>query len=72
MPQLPNSCPICGAEMRFRASRRITPNLDRTIPAAGYVQGNVRWICASCNSVKSDRIINDDELRLEIGRRLNP
>lgn len=47
-------------------------SLDRIIPAKGYMQGNVRWLCGRCNRQKQDmtsvemRAMLADQLRAEM------
>lgn len=36
-----------------------SPSLDRIIPASGYTQGNVQWLCGTCNSRKRDMTAQD-------------
>lgn len=52
-------CECCGREMQIHDSgakghRADSITLDRIIPAAGYVLGNVSLLCWRCNSLKRD------------------
>lgn len=38
-------CPICGDP---------AGSLDRIIPALGYVEQNVQWLCGPCNTQKNN------------------
>lgn len=55
---LPDFCEVCGARLvlfggRFRGS---TVSADKLIPDKGYTNGNVRFICMDCNTLKRDCI----------------
>lgn len=53
---IPEVCPVLGIPLR-RARLVATdnsPNLDRLIPALGYVPGNVRVISRLANMIKSN------------------
>ena len=54
-----NLCPVCEREMKTggKGGGPCSPSLDRVIPKKGYVKGNVKVICKSCNSVKSDATV---------------
>lgn len=53
------NCPVCGVVMKVggKGGGPCSPSLDRVIPNKGYVKGNVKVICKSCNSVKSDATV---------------
>ena len=57
---MPNDmvCPILGLEMRFGLAdgndKYQSPTIDKLIPSKGYVKGNVAWISARANLIKSD------------------
>lgn len=57
LPELLDSCPICGRELAIAGDdRRASPSIDRIIPIRGYVSSNLTgWVCTSCNSRKHDR-----------------
>lgn len=54
IPPESENCPCCGIAMSRGGSRNVTPNLDKIIPAIGYVPGNVQWLCGRCNRIKQD------------------
>ena len=56
---IPDTCPILGIPIiRGRGSVcRNSPSVDRTIPALGYVKGNVRVISHRANSLKNDATV---------------
>ena len=56
-PNSPAVCPCCGVRMRRCEARRIAPSLDRLVPALGYVDGNVLWVCWLCNTTKSNHTL---------------
>lgn len=58
---LPEVCPVLGIKMVQGSGRESAPSLDRIIPSAGYVKGNIRVISFRANRLKSDATI--DELR---------
>lgn len=53
----PEECPCCGVVMQ-RSNKpghnAIGPTLERLDPRLGYVEGNVIWLCGSCNTTKSN------------------
>lgn len=53
------NCPVCGVVMKIggKGGGPCSPSLDRIIPNKGYVKDNVKVICKSCNSVKSDATV---------------
>jgi hypothetical protein len=53
----PECCPCCGVVMERgdeNGGRGTAPSLDRLLPEAGYIKGNVVWICHNCNGIKHD------------------
>lgn len=52
-----SKCPALSIEMVWgggESGSRNSPSLDRTVPAKGYVKGNVVWMSLLANSIKSD------------------
>ena len=51
-----NFCPALGIKMSWGTlkSRYNSPSLDRIVPEAGYVEGNVVWISLRANLIKND------------------
>lgn len=65
----------CGKEFGPPGGpRNDAATLDRIIPADGYMQGNVRWLCGRCNRWKQDMTSADmramllDQLQAERSR----
>lgn len=54
VPLRPQRCPCCRRIMKYDSLRDLCPTLDRIIASAGYVPGNVQWLCFRCNRLKSD------------------
>lgn len=54
---IPTACPCCKSVFDYTpdgSDNRKGPSLDRFDNSKGYVKGNVRIICESCNSKKSN------------------
>lgn len=53
---VPEACPVCGRRLRWASGKRTpaSPSVDKIINTAGYVAGNVRWLCWGCNYLKRD------------------
>lgn len=51
LPRVPKICPVFGVPFGGRVG---PPNLDRIDSSKGYVPGNVQWISALANRIKSD------------------
>lgn len=63
IPPIPEVCPVLGIPLRSTKTRGgdgNSPALDRIKPALGYVPGNIQWISAKANMIKSDA--TSDEL----------
>lgn len=59
-------CAISGKILSYETNDYDTsPQLDRIIPEFGYVVGNVCWLSAHYNRLKSDLNIEDAKLILE-------
>lgn len=62
-------CECCGAGLDYSVCPKGEPrpnnqaNLDKVIPALGYVEGNVAILCFRCNRFK-DQMAADDMRRL--------
>lgn len=56
-------CPCCGAKMGSapKHGKNRWPSVDRIIPSAGYVSGNIAIICYRCNVLKSDGVLTEFE-----------
>lgn len=55
---IPDRCPVLGIELKIGARRSDrSPSLDRVVPAAGYVKGNVRVISDKANRLKGNRTV---------------
>jgi len=54
--EIPEVCPALGIPLVAGMGRNNPngPSLDRTVPALGYVRGNVRVISHRANSLKND------------------
>lgn len=54
-------CPVLGIELDWLSSKchEASPSLDRFIPSAGYVPGNVNVISHKANSIKRDASLED-------------
>ena len=50
----PAECPCCGTPMERGGDTLTSPSLDRLVPELGYTAGNVVWLCARCNTIKSN------------------
>lgn len=48
-----NRCPALGIELSWHGNRDTSPSLDRIVPEAGYVRGNVQWLSNKANTIKS-------------------
>jgi hypothetical protein len=56
------TCPVCSVEMTAVVEKGKQPtaiSLDRVRNNRGYVEGNVRVICAKCNTRKRDMTADD-------------
>lgn len=63
IPPIPETCPVLGIPLRSTTTRGgdgNSPALDRIKPELGYVPGNIQWISAKANMIKSDA--TSDEL----------
>lgn len=50
-----NLCPIFNCEMTFcNTDKSNSASLDRKDSDAGYIEGNVQWICTKANTLKSN------------------
>ncbi len=56
IPPVPDMCPCCDIMLKRdpKGPWRNQPSLDRIIPEAGYVLGNIQWLCRRCNQIKSN------------------
>lgn len=50
--EIPEVCPIMGKPLGLVGSGAYAPSLDRIIPEAGYVKGNIRVISLLANQMK--------------------
>jgi hypothetical protein len=58
---IPDTCPVLGIPL-FKSAGRATdnsPSLDKIIPAAGYVRGNIVVVSLKANRMKSDGTLED-------------
>ena len=56
----PSCCPVCNVGLVLGSEEPWTsPSLDRIVPEAGYVTGNVEWLCSRCNRLKSNASASD-------------
>lgn len=58
---VPATCPVLGIPINVNGGRDNQPSLDRIVPKAGYVRGNVAVISFRANQIKSDA--SPDELQ---------
>jgi hypothetical protein len=65
---IPSVCPVLGLPLVFhterspnRMARPNAPSVDRIIPAAGYVPGNVRVISWRANDIKGNATFEELE-----------
>ncbi len=58
-----DKCPCCGTKMGSTPKRGKNrwASVDRVIPSAGYVNGNIAIICYRCNVLKSDGLLTEFE-----------
>lgn len=47
-------CVYTGTKMLLIKGHPATISIDKIVPAKGYVQGNVQWICWAANRAKGD------------------
>lgn len=52
------SCPVCGVNFDD-SSRKTQAQIDRLIPALGYVVGNCNLLCGRCNALKSNASLTE-------------
>ena len=64
---VPKWCPILGIKLDY-GSRETRPEVDRIIPALGYVQGNVQVISGRANRLKNDASMAEIEAILRYMR----
>jgi hypothetical protein len=59
-------CPATNRKMNFGgvSARYLSPSIDRTIPAKGYIKGNVRWVSYMANAIMNE--FNADDI-LKVG-----
>ena len=55
--QIPDTCPVLGIPLLDKGLRDHRPSLDRIVPSAGYVRGNIAVISFRANRIKSDATI---------------
>jgi hypothetical protein len=68
---LNDKCIYCNCNMKMSISGQASwdsPSLDRIIPQLGYVIGNIRIICKSCNSTKGS--LTNSQIFLNIGNQM--
>jgi hypothetical protein len=63
--EIPAICPILGISLFRSGPRDNSPQIDRVIPAKGYVKGNVNIISGRANRIKSDATIKELEAILK-------
>jgi len=54
--EIPDVCPVLGIKLTFGHNKKSTsssPSLDRLVPSAGYVKGNVTIMSKLANNIKS-------------------
>ena len=62
---IPDTCPALGIPIIVGGKRSSnSPSLDRIIPAAGYVPGNIRVISDKANRLKGDQTLAQLEARV--------
>lgn len=72
----PVYCPVLGIKIDYdrsgtkKTARPNSPSLDRTVPARGYVQANVRVISHRANTIKQDATAEELEAVLTYVRRV--
>lgn len=59
---IPETCPVLGTPMKFRADRDGAPSFDKIDPSLGYVKGNVRIISHKANRWKNNMTLEDAKL----------
>lgn len=65
IPEPPSECPCCERQIRRRMGKNNSPQLDKIIPALGYISGNIQWLCGRCNRLKGEAS-GDELMRLAI------
>jgi hypothetical protein len=53
---IPSTCPVLGIKLEINSgnSKDSSPSLDRTIPALGYIKGNIEVISHRANQIKNN------------------
>jgi hypothetical protein len=61
LPAIPVVCPVLGILLQHTldAPADNSPSLDRTVPALGYVPGNVVWMSWRANTLKSNGTLEE-------------
>lgn len=66
---IPALCPVLGLPLKRNIGGKgyhpCSPSIDRVVPAAGYIKGNVRVISARANLLKNDASIAELEAVLK-------
>lgn len=55
---VPKVCPVLGVPLTTWG-HNTRAQLDRAVPSRGYVKGNVQWISAKANHIKSNATLDE-------------
>lgn len=74
LPPMPERCPALNIPLaRGGKGSPNGPELDRLVPALGYVVGNVQWISRRANCMKSDATLEEvDALAAWLRKHIHP